>query len=170
MFISILYIIFLILLLMAGVSDVRRRLIPNRFPAAIVALFLPAVLAGAIEDWPGHLLVGAASFAVCLPLFAYGLLGGGDAQLLPATALWAGPDLIAVFLLATAVAGGGIALVMLLRRRVARGATPAGDAGGPNRTTVPYGVAIAAGGGLVASQSLVNAFHASSTVLSASGV
>jgi len=166
--IGVLYTIFLILLAGAAIHDTRERLIPNRYPAAIVLLFVPAAVVGAVEPWPAHLLVFAIAFGVCLPLFAFGILGGGDAKLLPAAALWAGPQLLAMFLLATAVAGGVIAFAMIARRRLRR-ATP-DMADDVRAETVPYGVAIAVGGVPIALQSLVNQFSLNSTVLSASGV
>ena len=162
--ISIFYTILFILLLFAAVADIRARIIPNRYPAAIGLLFLLAAALGTVEGWPWHLLVFAASFAICIGLFAAGLLGGGDAKLLPAVALWAGPDLLPAFLLVTAAAGGVIALTILIMHRLE---LPAPTTAAP---TVPYGVAIAAGGAAVVVQPLLNAFSPDWSVVSASGV
>lgn len=164
----VLYTILLILLLFAAVADIRARIIPNRYPAAILLLFPAAAAFGTFPDWPWHLLVFAASFAVCLGLFAAGLLGGGDAKLLPATALWAGPEVLPVFLLITATAGGVLALALLARHRLQTPARIDGASASP--PTVPYGVAIAAGGAVVAAQPLLNAFSPGWSVVSASGV
>jgi len=156
------------LLLFAAVADIRARIIPNRYPAAIAFFFLVAAAFGTIPDWPWHLAVFAASFAICIGLFAAGLVGGGDAKLLPATALWAGPEALPAFLLVTATAGGIIALAMLARHGLL---VPAHTDGATGPTpTVPYGVAIAAGGLAVGIQPLLNAFSPDWGAVSASGV
>ena len=69
--------------------------------------------------------------ALCAALFAARMLGGGDAKLLAALALWVPPAAFAELLLVMALAGGLLAGAMLVTRR---------------RVSVPYGIAIAAGG------------------------
>jgi len=165
---AVLYLILLALLLSAAVVDLRARLIPNRYPAAILLLFLPVAVLEPIPDWPWHLVVFAGSFVVCVGMFAAGLLGGGDAKLLPATALWAGPEALPAFLIVTAGVGGAIALAMLAARYLR--ALPETGEGTQNPPTVPYGVAIAAGGLVIALQPLLNAFSSHSSVVSSSGV
>lgn len=143
----------------AAASDIRTRIIPNRIPAAIVALFLPAALAGVMPSWPGHLAVFAIAFAVCFALFAGKLMGGGDAKLIPAVALWVGPEGMPLFLIAMTLFGGLLALVLMVRARLR--APVEGTAAPENRPTLPYGVAIAAGGLAVLAEPIVNAFRAS---------
>ncbi|HYC02565.1 MAG TPA: prepilin peptidase [Azospirillaceae bacterium] len=129
------------LLLWAAIGDIARYLIPNRIPAALVLAFLvQAAVAGTAGSLAAHLLTGAAVLAVCILLFAMNVIGGGDAKLLAATALWAGPAATPLLILVMGVAGGLLALAMLLhhRLRAPEGAEP------PRR--IPYGVAIAAGG------------------------
>lgn len=159
--------IVLILLLWAAWSDLRTRLIPNRIPALGLILFVPAVLAGAVPAPSAHLLVFASVFAVCLGLFAANLMGGGDAKLIPVIALWAGPEHIALFLLAMAIGGGLVALFMLVRARLSkredtRPATPP--------PSVPYAVAIAFGGAAFTVQPVLNGFGAMLTVMTGNGV
>ena len=84
-----------------------------------------------------------------LPI-ALGLLGGGDAKLLTAGALWAGPGLLMEFLFLTALAGGGMATVLWLRHRLSRAAAPAFLLSTPSdpdfaKQPMPYAVAVAAG-------------------------
>lgn len=130
-------------LTVAAATDLRARIIPDSVPLAILALFGVRALLGEAPDWPWHLAVGAGVFAVCLALFARGWLGGGDAKLIPAVALWAGPDRLALFLLAMTLAGGVLALVMLARRRLAGGEDRTES---PQDRELPYALAIAGGG------------------------
>jgi prepilin peptidase CpaA len=148
--------------LLAAVTDARTRRIPNALTvtALLAALALRALLGGAaLADG----LTGAGvALLLLLPLFALGGVGGGDAKLLVAVGAFLGLDAFLVALLATAVAGGAMALVYSVRRGVViplllnTGALvkyvfTAGRAGErpspemPGVGAVPYGVAIAAG-------------------------
>jgi len=102
-----------------------------------------------------------------------GVLGGGDAKLIPAVALWAGPGTLAAFLFVTAVTGGLIALAMIAVRRLrpASGGTGESQAGATAlQGGVPYGFAIAVGGLIVATEPLFNAFSPYFVVVSGNGV
>src|SRR5690606_34804112 len=95
------------ILIAAAVSDVRRLILPNRYSAAIVLLYPVYVLAAAGPvDWTGGLIVAGGCFLAGFVLFSLRVLGGGDAKLLTAVSLWAGPALLPDFLMGTAVAGG----------------------------------------------------------------
>ncbi len=143
-------------LIAAALSDLRSRLIPNRLVAAVLALALLRAGLGGFLFTAGHLAAVAALFMACVGLFAAGAIGGGDAKLLPATALALPIGSWPAFLLATALCGGVLALVMLVAdrfgRRPAARACAAGG-GAPERQAgneepaagVPYGVAIATG-------------------------
>ncbi len=79
-------------------------------------------------------------------MFARGWFGGGDAKLLAAGAVWMGPVLTAPYLTATAVAGGILALTLIVLRAMpwpnsTRNRFRLIQKGAP----VPYGVAICAG-------------------------
>jgi len=149
----------------AAASDARTLTIPNAASAGIVAAY-PVWLIG---EWlSGHWL--AASGTAVLPafgplyavgialavlafgfaLFAAGAAGGGDAKLLAALALWAGPWLIFEFLVVTSAAGGLLAVALgtarLFRRRAAAGGLDPEAGAPPRRRPIPYGIAIAAGG------------------------
>jgi prepilin peptidase CpaA len=93
-------------------------------------------------------------FAIGFLLFALNFIGGGDAKLLAAVALWAGPEHILDLLLVTALAGGGLSLILLSPMKYVlefasptSPATPAnGDGKGKRpKRCVPYAVAIAIG-------------------------
>lgn len=143
--------LFLGLLGLAVVTDLDELRIPNRI-CLLIALLYPCYVLAHPEpvNWPGALAVAAGVFASGLILFCMGTMGGGDVKLMAVTALWAGPSLIANFLIITTVAGGAIALVMVSRLRFslatvldAVGATGFRDV--VLGRVIPYGVAIAAG-------------------------
>ena len=139
-------------LLVACFIDLREFRIPNAVPLAMMALFLikAAAVAGVVV-WPDH--IAAFSFALTLGFlaFAFGLIGGGDAKLMTAVALWLGMGALPVFLAITAVGGGVLALVLIgLRYLAARrplATATAGSSGGPRllekNAPVPYALPIA---------------------------
>lgn len=154
--------VFVALMSVALISDVAWNRLPNRLTLTVMlvgiatqAVFGPgAVLAGV-----SGVLVG---FAVGMPLFALGAIGGGDVKLMAAVGAFMGPrDLLWALLLAAAL---GLALVVVetTRRKVLipvlyrskdilvylftfgrSGELPRLE--GPGAVTVPYGVAIAVG-------------------------
>ncbi len=135
----------------AAISDARRLLIPNRLSLSIVLLYPAFVIVGGLTaDWPGALIVATFVLAAGFSAYSCGFLGAGDAKLLAAASLWAGPALIAPFLFHTALAGGALALGMWILHRWRRAASlsdvlAVGTATGFERTPMPYGVAIAVG-------------------------
>jgi prepilin peptidase CpaA len=145
--------VFVGLMIWAAVEDARRFVIPNYISLLLVALY-PAhvLLAPAPIAWMTALAIGAGVLAVGFLLFSRGYFGGGDAKLLAAVSLWAGPDQFLRFTLATALAGGVLALALLVVRRLRRATPQAALAGQGNESKsatqmqLPYGVAIAAGG------------------------
>ncbi|MFQ5346587.1 MAG: prepilin peptidase [Rhodothalassiaceae bacterium] len=136
-------------------TDLRSRLIPNRIPLAVVLLFFLAAWSGVVDGIWMHLAVFAAVLAVSVALFALGILGGGDAKLIPAVSLWAGSDRLVPFLVVMTLTGGLLALLLLVRRRLSEASSDA------HAGSVPYAVAIAAGAIAIVSEPVVNAFPAS---------
>lgn len=136
-------VVFVVALLDAALGDLRHLRIANRVPMALLAAFPLFAVAGGMGDgdWLGHLGTGLVCFVASAALFVLGVWGGGDAKLLPAVALWAGPAALPRLLLVMGLAGGLVALAVLAGRRAgAGGLRPA------LRLRVPYGIAIAAGG------------------------
>lgn len=124
----------------------RRLIIPNWISLAIVGLYPAYVLTSPVP--PGWLLaagLAALTLVVGFALFVANLMGGGDVKLMAAVALWAGPTGFPMLVIVTAIAGGLVAMALLLFRRLI-----AADGGGPRKDVMPYGVAIAAGGLMVA--------------------
>lgn len=141
-------------------GDVRTRRIPNVLSLAIAILGLVRIILLHNPVSAGQTLAaGGAIFAAGFLLFWNGAIGGGDAKLVAATALLVGYHDLCNFLLLMSVCGGGLALAMLARDTLSlqpwfplRGArTPSATGTAqrftvPARSTVPYGVAIAAAG------------------------
>ena len=144
------------LLVAAAISDARSFIIPNRYCLAIALLYPAHVLStGANVDWIGAMAIGMALLVVGFLLHLGRIVGGGDAKLVAAVALWAGTELLVEFLIITGVAGGAMALAIWIRHRMSRAAS----AGlfflappDPNfvKQPMPYALAIASGGLYVA--------------------
>lgn len=138
------------LMCLAAATDVDRLRIPNRIVAALVLLYPVYVLASpAPVDWTGGVATAAVALGVGVFAWRVGGVGAGDAKLLAAALLWAGPAGAATLLLAMALAGGALALVLAtdlrfiaadVSRRLFRGSGEVFL-----RHEIPYGVAIAAG-------------------------
>lgn len=128
----------------AAVTDWRSRRIPNELVLALAALGLARIVLTWFETGAvpyGDPLVAFAVFAVGALAFHLGVLGGGDVKLMAAGALWTGTALADDFLVITLLAGGVLAFVYIARGRLSRFGT-----GERAATTLPYGIAIAAGG------------------------
>lgn len=148
---AVLFLAFAGITALAAVYDLLTLTIPNKLSLALVGAFgLGALATGMpVEAVLVHCAVALAVFAVCFGLFAVGALGGGDAKLLPAVALWFGAAGALPFLLATIMAGGALALAVLVFRQVMLPAHALRH-GWVSRLHdrshgIPYGVAIAAG-------------------------
>jgi prepilin peptidase CpaA len=143
------------LLAYAAFSDLFTMTISNRISIALVVGFL---LIAALLQMPlgvvgSHIGCGLAVLAGTFVLFALGWIGGGDAKLAAATALWIGFDRLADYGLIAALTGGALTLIILQIRKlpmprwaierdwIAR--LHASDSG------IPYGIALAIAGVLV---------------------
>ena len=139
------------LAVVAAVSDVLTLRIPNWLNAVIALAFFPMALAtgmpGEAVMW--HSLTGIVVLVVGFGLFSAGVIGGGDAKLLAATALWIGNAQLLPFLVLTALAGGVLVIVMKVWQML-RLEGEVHEVGWAKRLfgfkmDLPYGVAIAAG-------------------------
>ena len=98
---------------------------------------------------------GALTLAIGFFMITRGWLGGGDAKLIAAIMLWAGPERAMEFVLVTTVAGGFLAVGLLFRNRLPHATVPSLNGPeaspiAPSKRTIPYAVAIACGGLYVA--------------------
>ena len=140
------------LVLFAAVKDATSFTIPNWIALALVALFPAAAFAvGApLPAMALHAGVAAAVLVAGMAMFALRWLGGGDAKLIAAVALWLGWPALLNFGLVAALTGGGLALLLLtlrsapMRVLVLRAPSWVTRLAEPGEG-VPYGVAIAAG-------------------------
>lgn len=146
------------LLAWAAYGDVRRYLIPNKISLLILATYVGFSLSSAFlpdfypsVNWFGGFIVGGVMLAVGLVLFARGIMGGGDVKLLASASVWAGPAHIFDLLVITALVGGVLAVAVGLSR-VRHAQTEPADSGPVKEVALPYGVAIAVGGVVVATQ------------------
>ncbi|MGD2132136.1 MAG: prepilin peptidase [Maricaulaceae bacterium] len=145
-------VLFPLLMIFAALKDASSMTIPNWIPASLIGVFL---LVSWLLIGPGevaqHLIVGAAVLIACFSMFALNWIGGGDAKLLAAGALWVGWTGLGDFVIWTAIAGGGLSLALILARKIAV-MSPIGLGNGPvgrlltSGGDIPYGLAIAAGG------------------------
>lgn len=141
---------FAVLLIYAACSDIARLTIPNWVPIAMAALFVAAALfAGVSLPVLGlHLAAGAAVLVGGFLLYRANIIGGGDAKLLAAAAVWTGFTAFAPFMFWTAAAGGALALALLAARCFMQSETKSAIVSRLLRrqSGMPYGVAIMAGG------------------------
>jgi prepilin peptidase CpaA len=114
-----LLVIFPLCLAMAACSDMLMMTIPNRISVILVASFaLVAPLAGiGIEAMALHFAAGLIVLVVVFTLFAFNIMGGGDAKLLAASAVWFGlNDSLMAFMIYVAFMGGVLTLLLLSLR------------------------------------------------------
>ncbi|PZU51334.1 MAG: pilus assembly protein CpaA [Sphingomonas sp.] len=146
-----------LMLLASCVCDLRRFEIPDTIS---IVLLVTAVLFGLVTPGFGWLSHGAAlllMFGIGLGLFAIGWMGGGDIKLLVALAAWTGLGGLPSFLLATMIAGGALAAILLVSRSGFRLAGFESERmPGPLRpgAPMPYALAITAGAFWWASKAL----------------
>lgn len=142
--------VFMALLLAGAFYDLLTMRIPNYLSIVLAAVFLPAALAAGF-DLPTislHYAAGIGVLAVCFALFAMNWIGGGDAKLAAAIAVWTGPfiPLLEWAILAT-IFGGVLTLVILAVRRLPLPVALAGQGWltrlHDRRAGVPYGIALA---------------------------
>ncbi len=136
-------------------TDLSHMIISNRLVLFLVALF---VVFAVSADWSAarlglHAATGGAVLLLTFGAFALGWMGGGDAKLIAATALWFGPTLaLWDYLFFASLLGGVLTLTILLARACLRPTTgnPSVDRLLDPASGVPYGVALGAAGILVA--------------------
>jgi prepilin peptidase CpaA len=138
------------LMAFAASSDLLTMTISNRVSIILVAGFfaLALVIGMSPAIIMSHIGAGALVLAVAFVFFAQGWIGGGDAKLAAATALWLGFDHLMPYLLYASLFGGLLTIVLLqlrnlplpnlLWRQQWAQRLHSKDAG------VPYGIALAA--------------------------
>lgn len=148
---AIIFVVFPLCLALAALSDFLTMTIPNRVSAILLGTFIViAPMAGlSIGQIGMHLLAGLAVFGICFALFATNVMGGGDAKLLTASAVWFGftPSLLAYLIHVSYL--GGILTLAILSLRAYSSTIMASGLPVPhhllNAKKVPYGIAIGIG-------------------------
>ena len=143
----------------AASSDLLTMTISNRISLILIAgFFLVAALVGmSMAEIGMHVAAAAVVLVFAFGFFAAGWIGGGDAKLAAASALWLGFEHLGPYLLYASLLGGALTLLVLKYRREPMPgillrqdwATRLHHA----ETGVPYGIALAAAALLVYPQS-----------------
>lgn len=156
-----LLVVFPFLMAYAAARDLLTMLIPNTVSVAL-ALAFAAFAVGTGLGWAevaGHVGAGAATLAITFTLFAFGFIGGGDAKLAAATALWIGFDHLIEYLMVASLAGGALTLALLVIRSwplpFALARLPFALLLHDTKTGVPYGIALALAALLVLPETLL---------------
>jgi len=144
--------VFPAMVIVGGLKDVTSYTIPNWVSLVLIGGFFPAALALGLplQVIGVSAAVGVAALFLAMGMFAMNWIGGGDAKMFAAAALWLGWPAAPMFLIVTALAGGALAVSLLMLRSVwlrpfmARGPAWMGRLATPDENT-PYGVAIAIG-------------------------
>jgi prepilin peptidase CpaA len=151
-FTNLLLVTLAVILVVAAVIDVRTFTISNRLNLT-VALLAPVYWASvALSPWPGvaiQLTAAAIVFVLLAGAFYAGMMGGGDVKLAAALALWFPPAGTVKFLILMSLAGGVLALLILVLHKMRNR---------EGRPEIPYGVAIAFGGLAILTQRFLNQF------------
>jgi prepilin peptidase CpaA len=143
------------LMAFAAVSDLFTMTISNRISLLLVAGFVLLAAFGGmgLHAISMHVAAGLAVLTIAFACFAFGWIGGGDAKLAAATALWLGFDHLLIYLVYAAVIGGGLALLLLSFRKWPLPAMLLSHEWAQrlhdSKTGMPYGIALAIGALLI---------------------
>lgn len=136
----------------AAASDLVSMAISNRLSIALlIGFFVMAAMIGLpLADVGRHVMACLLVLAVTFVFFTLGWIGGGDAKLAAATALWLGFPLLLEYALVASIFGGLLTLMLLQLKRFP---LPSPLASQPWITRlhtlengIPYGIALAAAG------------------------
>ncbi len=136
----------------AAVSDFFTMTISNKVSLGLVAgfLLLAAFSGMDVKTSAMHLLAGLAMLAVSFTFYAKGWVGGGDAKLFAATAVWMGWSNLLEYALITGLLGGALTVVLLMLRDVPMPTVLVKQYWFSRlhslENGIPYGLALAAGG------------------------
>lgn len=142
------FVVFPLCLAIAAFSDFFTMTIPNRVSAILLGAFLiVAPFAGlGLAEIAFHLAAGVIVFSVCFSLFALNVMGGGDAKLLTASAVWFGLTFSLVEFLVYVSFFGGLLTLGILALRSHTNSILASGLPIPDHIIaakkVPYGIAI----------------------------
>jgi prepilin peptidase CpaA len=134
----------------AASSDLLTMTIPNRVTLIMLGGFLLLAFATgmSLEQLALHAAAGLLVLVLAFAFFARGWIGGGDAKLAAATALWFGFEHLMEYLVYGSLFGGALTLALLQYRAIPMPAILIGRAWAERlhepKGGVPYGIALAA--------------------------
>jgi prepilin peptidase CpaA len=140
------------LLMVAAASDALYLRIPNWLTILTALAFFPmALMTGMpMAELGWHVVAGLILFFVGFAFFQLRLFGGGDAKLMAAAGLWFGTAQLVPFLFYTVLAGGilaaGVAFLSMVGLHLEMKAEEFSKKISGIKPSVPYGIALAAGG------------------------
>ena len=153
-------------MIFAACMDLFTMRIANRLTIAIALGFLPVAIWSGLPFWSLapqsialHYACGFCMLLIAFALFAFGKIGGGDAKLVAASAVWVGWADLLDYVLVACLLGGAFALFLVATRKfplpeallrqewIAR----LHKAEGP----LPFGVALGAGAVIVYPQTTI---------------
>ena len=139
------------LMAFAAASDLFTMTISNRVSLALAAGFLIlALMSGmGLHDLLSHVGAGAAVLAAAFVCFAMGWMGGGDAKVAAAVALWFGFGHLLDYLVWASLFGGALTLLLLQFREWPLPSLLTSQAWllrlHAKESGIPYGIALAIG-------------------------
>ena len=143
--------VFPALMAFAAASDLFTMTISNRVSILLAAAFLVLAVASGMEPYVilSHLGAGALVLVIAFACFAMGWVGGGDAKIAAAAALWFGFGHLLNYLVYASLFGGALTLLLLQFRQWPLPYQFAGQAWltklHAKETGIPYGIALAIG-------------------------
>ena len=147
--------LFPLLMAFAASSDLLTMRISNRVVVLLIAIFCAAavIVDMPLQEFGMHVLAAVVVLLFAFSMFAMGWIGGGDAKIASAAALWLGlPDLLN-YLLYASLFGGALTLLLLQFRQwplpAALGNTPWLVRLHGKEEDIPYGIALALGALLI---------------------
>ena len=146
-----LLLVFPTIVIYSAVSDLLRMTISNRVTLGLALAFVAmAYFTGmSLAETGWHLAAALVVLVFSFTCFAFGWIGGGDAKIAAATALWLGFDQLLAYLIVGSFFGGILTLGILKMRSLP---LPQFAARQPwiarlhdTKTGIPYGIALAIG-------------------------
>jgi prepilin peptidase CpaA len=139
------------LMAFAAASDLFTMTISNRVSLLLAAAFLVLALASGMApyDLLSHLGAGALVLVIAFTCFAMGWVGGGDAKVAAAAALWFGFGHLMNYLLYASLFGGVLTILLLQMRQWPLPYALTGQIWlmrlHAKESGIPYGIALAIG-------------------------
>lgn len=149
---SIALLFFPLCMVLAAISDLTTMRISNKLVLLLTGGFLiVALLANlTMQEFAIHVATGLAVLIVAFTFFAMGWIGGGDAKLAAATAMWMGIPFVLPYIVYAGLMGGALTLALLSVRRfplpMQLTSVPWIEKLHHPQTGIPYGIALAAAG------------------------